>query len=391
MRLGVFLFGIFYGSKTNNQQVQFTNVQKYRLPIKEKFIMHNAVWSFCFEKYVKIYLLLLFPVATCVAVLLPHVSESCNPHDSHYLWTFEPHLIPEGTTCVQWFTISTNPSFQFSHLSGCTEMNFIHTNTKEVVPDAWCGFNNLRTLRIMGSRILTDLTENMFEHLISLGSLNLCHNSISRIHSGAWNDLSSLNSIGFADNKIRILETDMFLGLSSLTSLELTNNLIFKIDQNAFNGLASLTTLSFKNNQIAAIQPLAWKDLTAINSLNLDNQDLTALDTNTFLSLSFLQSLSGTRNQITIIHFKAFNGLFSLEMLSLSSNAVTTTEPGAWNDLKFKLTNLYLGYNKLKVLYSGMFMLLTVLKELDLRSNDIYIIKSEAFSGFPNLKELIFL
>ena len=39
-------------------------------------------------------------------------------------------------------------------------------------------------------------------------------------------------------------------------------------------------------------------------------------------------------------------------------------------------------------LYDGMFMLLTVLKKLDLYNNDISVIESNAFSGLSSVEEL---
>ena len=274
---------------------------------------------------------------------------------------FSPDDITDTCTYVRFahMNLPKIPSFVFSHLSKCWYMTFYNTKTSNIELHAWYGLLQLRTLDIRRSDTLTVLTDNMFQHLISLQRLYLRYNLISVIMSSeVWNGLESLTYLSLYGNKITVLKTNMFSNLLSLKDLDLRDNLITKIEKDSFSGLFNLTTLRLQTNRIASIESGAWNGLHSLPSLDSNKQKIT------FISLRSLNKLHLGRNEITVIVF------------------------GAWNGLNDTLTHLDLGHNYLTYLYRNMFSQLSVLQELKLQYNRIEAIESEAFAGLRSIQSL---
>ena len=332
---------------------------------------------------------LLFSVATLWLTVLQidllH-SMSCSQNKR-----FSPDDITDTCTYVRFahMNLPKIPSFVFSHLSKCWYMTFYNTKTSNIELHAWYGLLQLRTLDIRRSDTLTVLTDNMFQHLISLQRLYLRYNLISVIMSSeVWNGLESLTYLSLYRNKITVLKTNMFSNLFSLKDLSLRDNLITKIEKDSFSILFNLTTLRLQTNMIASIESGAWNGLHSLPSLDLNKQKITVITTAMFEELQSLEELSIRENQISIVEVNAFISLRSLNKLHLGRNEITVIVFGAWNGLNDTLTHLDLGHNYLTYLYRNMFSQLSVLQELKLQYNRIEAIESEAFAGLRSIQSL---
>ncbi|XP_078107693.1 adhesion G protein-coupled receptor A2 isoform X2 [Sander vitreus] len=89
-------------------------------------------------------------------------------------------------------------------------------------------------------------------------TLDLKHNLISTIMSGAFQGLSELRKLDLSNNRIGCLTADMFQGLSNLTKLNLSGNIISTMDPGVFQELPSLKLVNFNSDYLSCDCGLRW-------------------------------------------------------------------------------------------------------------------------------------
>jgi len=188
-------------------------------------------------------------------------------------------------------------------------------------------------------------------------------------------------------NSIQTIEKTAFDGFSYLTDLFLNDNSISKIDSDIFAQITNLEWLSLKNNCIKSINPLAFESLKKLIGLNLAGNELSVIEPNTFKGLSCLKLLNLKENKIESILSNQFSGLVSLEVLNLSSNMIVNLSEDLFNPLN-ELKELYLNGNKLKNLHANTFNSLIKLRILDISFNFIENIQPDLFRFLTNLIQL---
>ena len=78
--------------------------------------------------------------------------------------------------------------------------------------------------------------------------LELEHNQLSSIESGAFSGLTNLKFLSLSTNQISSIESGDFSGLTNLKELRLWRNQLSSIESGAFSGLTNLTELVMHQN-----------------------------------------------------------------------------------------------------------------------------------------------
>ncbi|KAJ8373800.1 hypothetical protein SKAU_G00043800 [Synaphobranchus kaupii] len=104
---------------------------------------------------------------------------------------------------------------------------------------------------------------------------------------------SNTRYLNLMENGIEMIQADTFRHLHHLERLQLGRNSIRQIEVGAFNGLTSLNTLELFDNRltIALIERNAFDDVTALVELNLAHNNLSSLPHDLFAPLRYLVEL----------------------------------------------------------------------------------------------------
>ncbi|XP_017884489.2 toll-like receptor 3 [Ceratina calcarata] len=318
-------------------------------------------------------------------------------------------------------------------------------NWLEEIPtmDVWPSMNALLSLDFSGNRLADNLKYGSFENLLTLRTLNLRSNNITR---PPWEALSTLTSLQYlllqdnqltelgksafgrlpivfelnlANNQIRNVSTRAFEGLLQLLTLNLTNNKLTHIPNGAFQGLVSLRTLDLSRNELERLDNKTHgllDDCLSLERINLSHNKISFVTQRTFpndpwipyrlkeIDLSYntmpvltheltagakkIQYLNISHNNINEIRKYVIGNLTALQTLDLSYNEIDDlSEPNVF-DPPANLTNLYLSHNRLTHVPLKKILPLRNLKILDVESNTVGVFADAFMKIIENGTEL---
>ncbi len=262
----------------------------------------------------------------------------------------------------------------------------------------------------------------------ALTSLDLSHNSMSKIEKGSFQWLPRLQTLIMEDNNIKHLNKDTFQGLKSLKKLQLTKALVKShsssvpiIDEFSFQPLSALESLIMQRTAVRELTEHTFTGLASLKELDMSWSSCASfrLITNkTLVSLagSPLRKLNLTGTAISQINPGSFSVLRNLTTLLLDCNFIKQTLTGEEFEGLSQLQEIYMikNYQKvnltstsfvnvpsLRVLTLGSSLIATALDRdpspfsplsnltiLDLSNNNIANIKENMLRGLVNLKVL---
>ncbi|XP_033756353.1 protein slit-like isoform X1 [Pecten maximus] len=209
-------------------------------------------------------------------------------------WLRNVRRLGRGTEC------STPSNLQSIELKDLDEMEFKcndlqHQVVNQCLEEAMCPSRCRCTEGVVDCRDLrlTAVPKNFPEDVVEI---RLEGNSIARIPSRAFADLSRLRRIDISNNKISHIAPDAFAGLSSLNSLVLYANKITELPLGVFRDLSSLQLLLLNANKIKCLHADIFRDLFSLNLLSLYDNKIMSMANGTFDSLRNIQTLHLGRN-----------------------------------------------------------------------------------------------
>ncbi|KAJ0170358.1 hypothetical protein K1T71_014286 [Dendrolimus kikuchii] len=255
------------------------------------------------------------------------------------------------------------------------------------------------SLAKLASCRLLDLSYNYLEKIfhipISLGELNLAYNRIEEVRPNTWPQMNALLKINFSNNMLSDnLQSDSFTSLLTLQSLDLTANGMTKPPWEALSGLTSLQYLYMRENNLTALSKSAFGNLPTMFKLDLSRNMLTTVSQQTFNGMQQLLDLSLSENQLEHIPNEAFKGLVALRKLDLSYNSLEKLDNktnGLLDDL-LSLEMVNLSHNNFGFLTKKMFpsspWIPYRLLEVDLSYNSIPVLTHDLTLGTKKVKKL---
>lgn len=249
----------------------------------------------------------------------------------------------------------------------------------------------LRSLRLAGNRIttirqslgfyadlevldlsnnaLTELGQKQLESQKVLRWLNLSFNAIGSLESRAFLGLGQLEVLDLRNNELASVEAAVFSDLTELADLDLSYNRIERLSDECFASLGRLRSLDLSHNRLQQLAPSpgSWSPLSgSLLQLDLSHNLLAQLDGGDggLSALTELRQLSLAGNQLHHIHFAAFDGLVRLMEMDLSSNRLEYVPSDALSPLGGSLRSLDLSSNYMSHVGSGAFAELVQLESL---------------------------
>ncbi|NWX14756.1 NRROS regulator, partial [Aegotheles bennettii] len=317
----------------------------------------------------------------------------------------------------------------------------LNKNSMELIePGAFLSSQGLHVLSLADNLLFTNysLTAAALSALPALRTLDLAGNRLTEdmVSVLVWN-LSSLESLSVARNTIMRLDSSVFMNLTQLLELNLEKNYIFEIDQ-AFEGLQRLQRLNIAYNYLPCVVEFGLTQLRVLNVSNnviewflaLEIDDLFELEVldlshNRLLffpvlprqsklhslllkdnEMSFYQRLpNGTSLANVTVQFLLIDGnstnimtvslwdeichsnLSSLRLLDMSQNQIWYLPEGFLAQMP-SLTHLKLNQNCLETFHLSEGDPLAMLTELDLSQNQLAELGAEVGTGviLPNLQ-----
>jgi Leucine-rich repeat (LRR) protein len=298
------------------------------------------------------------------------------------------------------------PSLAFSGLSGLKELNVRTFSNEvsaavvmEVEDDAFTGLNDLRRLNLTHNNLWTlprgafcglsglavlNLSVNYLQDVADLGfssselnscriplrSLDLSHNSLSKLPSKSLGQLRKLEHLVLSSNTINVIEDGALAELSALVTLNLSGNKLVALPPDLFSQTKYLQELYLQNNSLSVLAPGLFEGLQHLLVLNLSSNDIGNdwLTPDTFSSCVRLVALDLSRNQLTKLDGSILAGLTSLQILDLSFNRLQTVAGNTFLS-QHNLHMLKLSDNHIESLHPQSLSGLSVLSSLMLDRN----------------------
>uniref|UniRef100_A0A2K6F5U7 Leucine rich repeat containing G protein-coupled receptor 5 n=2 Tax=Propithecus coquereli TaxID=379532 RepID=A0A2K6F5U7_PROCO len=274
------------------------------------------------------------------------------------------------------------PKGAFAGLYSLKVLMLQNNQLRQVPTEALQNLRSLQSLRLDANHI-SYVPPSCFSGLHSLRHLWLDDNALTEIPVQAFRSLSALQAMTLALNKIHHIPDYAFGNLSSLVVLHLHNNRIRSLGKKCFDGLHSLETLDLNYNNLDEF-PTAIRTLSNLKELHFYDNPIQFVGRSAFQHLPELRTLTlNGASQIT--EFPDLTGTANLESLTLTGAQISSLPQTVCDQLP-NLQVLDLSYNLLEDLPS--FSVCQKIQKIDLRHNEIYEIKVDAFQQLLGLRSL---
>lgn len=258
------------------------------------------------------------------------------------------------------------------------------------MPDL-CKLSNLKFLNVsdndfqsMESTGVLCKNDTVLPHLTTL---ILDKNSIFNISSGSLKSLPNLNDFRIADGNLVNIEEDALSDIQKITFLDLTNNAISNVSVSQFSWNRELEVLGLGRNPLKQIHPKTFSSVKNLIVLTLDYSGLDNAVWESLYPFRRLKDLQLQGNSVTMLNRTVLRSLSSLRNLDLGDNRISDLSTEMFQAMA-ELQFLHVNQNNLTEIRNNTFLGLQKLVAFDLRGNRIKTIEKGAFSHFVSLAEL---
>lgn len=258
------------------------------------------------------------------------------------------------------------------------------------MPDL-CKLSNLKFLNVsdndfksMESTGVLCKNDTVLPHLTTL---ILDKNSIFNISSGSLKSLPNLNDFRIADGNLVNIEEDALSDVQKITFLDLTNNAISNVSVSQFSWNRELEVLGLGRNPLKQIHPKTFSSVKNLIVLTLDYSGLDNAVWESLYPFRQLKDLQLQGNSVTMLNRTVLRSLSSLRNLDLGDNRISDLSTEMFQAMA-ELQFLHVNQNNLTEIRNNTFLGLQKLVAFDLRGNRIKTIEKGAFSHFVSLAEL---
>ncbi|KAI6193751.1 hypothetical protein M3Y96_01052000 [Aphelenchoides besseyi] len=266
-------------------------------------------------------------------------------------------------------------------------------NLLEEIPyNALFNISQLSKLNLNGNKI-TNIFASQNVRFKGDMELDLSENRISKIEENAFASFQRLADLNLEMNKIDHIDQKAFSYVNKLEKLSLRYNKLQNLHKHTFGHLAkNLKHLNLGHNELQHL-PKGLELLLSLEQLDLQHNKLESLDNQLLVNFKHnLRQLNLQFNKLVQVDPEVFDGMQRLEELDLSYNKIETLEKmpfGTMSGAASSLRDLNLAGNQItEITDSRSFIYLSSLTVLNLSSNRLQKISSEASSKLNSLKSL---
>ncbi|KAF4522691.1 hypothetical protein B566_EDAN012708 [Ephemera danica] len=278
------------------------------------------------------------------------------------------------------------------------ELDLRHNSLTEIGRGAVARLSSVRRL-LLGHNQISRLS---FQLPPSLAELSMPHNAIENLASSAegesvWPSMNALLELDLSDNKLGeslAHDSNAFSNLLTLRTLKLDRNGLTKPPSAALGPLTSLQYLHLTGNNITELPKGAFGRLPIVFELQLAHNGMHNISVRAFEGLLQLLTLNVSHNNITFIPNGAFQSLVSLRTLDLSYNNIEKMDNkthGLIDDC-LSLERVNLSHNNIGFVTRPMFpsspYIPYKLREVDLSYNTIPVLTGDLTWGTKKVQKL---
>ncbi|XP_055377992.1 toll-like receptor 3 [Condylostylus longicornis] len=278
----------------------------------------------------------------------------------------------------------------FGTLSTLLELNLSHNKLRSIARGGMAKLTSLRNFYLNNNEL-----EKLFQIPISLTHLDLRFNQIKEIPENTWPRMNSLLYLDLSHNNIGDnIKSDSFTSLLTLQTLRLNSNGITKTFYNKLSDLTTLQYLYLEYNNITHLDNSAFGKLPVLFEINLSYNQIHNISNNAFNGLLQLLKLNLSSNSLRTISNNAFEGLVSLRDLDLSYNLLEGLHNKSKSLLEhcLSLERLNVSHNRINLVNRKTFpsdpYIPYKLNHVDLSYNKIPILTFDLTYGTRKLKYL---
>ena len=190
-------------------------------------------------------------------------------------------------------------------VKGLEELSLAYNIIREIPKGTFKDLNNLKILNMYGNQIAVVDQDTFAGAESNLEYLDLGFNIIKSIATDL--SLPNLKYLNLAKNNLSNIEGAFNL-LSSLNSLVLKENAIDNVTPFTFTGLNNLISIDLSQNLIRSVLPEVFSN-NYLNEVNVSGNLLKELEQDTFVNLPILEVLDLSHNNLNTINNGAFNAI----------------------------------------------------------------------------------
>ncbi|XP_026465274.1 toll-like receptor 7 [Ctenocephalides felis] len=284
----------------------------------------------------------------------------------------------------------------FQGLNELQSLNLAGNNINLLQQNTLCPLKSLQTLNLTDNRIKSanELGFSAGAERCSGGeelvTLDLSYNRLANI-GDFWqiSKLRRLQQLHLQHNNITDVSSESLIGLTSLRILNLSFNKLESLPNLLLFNSREIREIHLQNNLLFELPKGLFHRLEQLLVLDLSSNQLSShhIDENIFTGLIRLIVLNLSNNALTRIDSKTFKDLFFLQILDLKNNSIGYVDENAFLPL-YNLHTLNLAENRLHQIDNNLFNGLFVLSKLTLNNNLINSIDINAFKNCSDLKQL---
>ncbi|XP_037031021.1 carboxypeptidase N subunit 2-like [Bradysia coprophila] len=222
------------------------------------------------------------------------------------------------------------PAGVFRPLENLQYLHLISANLNAINNQWFSANDRLIYLTLAENRVT--LSQDSFNGLEALRTLDLGSNMITQIPPGAFAQLQNLENLNLFRNGLTELQPDFFADLSRLVSLDISSNPIQVINSGAFRGLDNLLELYMSQCRLRQLQSDSFEDLINLISLNLNFNEIEELPQGVFVPMPNLTYIGLWSNRLKTVRRSSFGTLTNLEALDLDENIVNALDRAIIDD-----------------------------------------------------------
>lgn len=184
-------------------------------------------------------------------------------------------------------------------------LSLINVNMSRIQPNSLQILNSLRELSL-AVNYLTEIVQDVFNHLPALETIYLSANQISVIQEGSFANMPNLKTVHLDRNRIVTIHGNLFDGCPKISLVDFTFNQIETIGRYSFADLRpdseDYVTIFLNQNLIRDIDPNSFDEMNPV-ILHLENNRLNSLDkmAELFEAVKELSKIYLNKNQFSCI------------------------------------------------------------------------------------------
>lgn len=293
-------------------------------------------------------------------------------------------------------SVNTIENGAFQQLTGLKTLDLSHNTISRIGESTFKEVgHSLDKLLLHAAIKMSGFPTGALHHLLKLQYLDMSGNHIERISPESLTTFHYLKHLNLNHNNIKHIDPNLVSGIynPNLIQLKLAFNKLSTLRFHTFKDLQNLIYLQLNDNLIRRIEKSAFFNLDSLISIELEGNTIEQIDDEAFQNLPNIQYISLSYNRLTTLNLEAFDqvGRLSTLKIDVDHNEIqnlTSNFTSSHSSSNIKSINL--SHNNISYLESNYFDPIRLsITLLDLSHNCLSNLTNFAFVDMTHLQTLI--